>query len=744
MLQLGNDIINESSQVEAGQLFIKYVNDQVAVSTIEEYINVHSKRLDDKYVTFLREHSSDIQEEWNNNSWYNTMNWFASKSLFNKYCLRQKGTGKKCESFNQLFTRVAYVYSATYNEFIKYLRMLQKRSFMPSSPTLINAGLKEGQFSSCFLLRMRDDMTSIRDSYNAIWDISMKDGGVGCDISRIRNSDIQGLYRSGGLHPLVMLIDGLVNYIQRAERRSAINLTVRCHHIDVLDFSEMRLPSGDPHSRVDIATNLTILMSNLFYERLEKDEKWTLFCPKYTPLINETYGEEYNKHYIAYEQDDTIPSSAKRVISAREMMKQITTCQINSGLPYLMNWDCANYKSNQRNLGYISGPNLCLEIVQYTSDDEHAVCNLASLSLPYFVHNCTIQYDLLSSHTRSLVYALNRLIDHNYYPTEPSRNSNMRHRPMGIGVSGFADMLYKLDTTFEDDEAMNVNSKVFACMYFNALCASVQLSITEGKYQSFEGSPLSEGKFQFDLWSDEWKMRYNKDNPLNKPVDPTTWGQKPYKLSNDIIIEPSWDSLRKAITTYGVRNSLLMALMPTSTSASALNNAETVEAHQGNIYTRSFSEGSFPIVNEHLRNDLLSIGAWNKYTIDIIQSDRGSVQKLYRFIKDNRHLYPSCNDMDRLKFVVRKYKTMMEIDPYRIIVLAAQRSRYICSSCSSNIYLSTPTQKQLTNLHVFANKMGLKTGMYYLRQLPSMDSLKLTTSPEVKRYVSSGGCEACD
>lgn len=441
-------------------------------------------------------------------------------------------------------------------------------------------------------------------------------------------------------------------------------------------------------------------------------------------------------------------------------------------MPYILHGDAVNMKSNQKNLGYIRCANLCLEVCEFSSEDETPSCNLSSISLRAFVRKefdfskmssiAEIQKELtrcydfnkLGRISARLVDNLNQVIDRNTYFIETIKNSNMRHRPIGIGVSGYAEMLHQLDLPFQDKDYPNqphsvvrmLNKMIFSCIYWNSLVASMELAIKDGKYSTFDGSPLSEGKFQFDLWKEEYQMISDRiDSQIRKEedddeIEPSTWGQVPCAIdvdSNGVgVLGPTWSGLRKMIQLFGVRNSLLIAIMPTATSSQPLRNGETVEAHQSNIYSRKVLKGAYPVVNRYMVWDLKKIGLWNKEIIGLIQANAGSISILPKYIRDNLEKFPDFDQWKRLDHICQKYRTMWELSTKIFLQLAADRGRYVCQSQSTNVYSDDPSDIQLMAIHNYAQHLGLKTGMYYLRQRAAVDPIKITIDPDLVKYVN--------
>jgi ribonucleoside-diphosphate reductase alpha chain len=469
------------------------------------------------------------------------------------------------------------------------------------------------------------------------------------------------------------------------KRKGAFAIYLEPWHADVYDFIELRKNHGKEELRArDLF--LALWVPDLFMKRVEENSVWSLFSPDEAPGLADCHGSAFEELYIRYERE----GRARRAVSAQELWFAILDAQIETGTPYLLYKDAANRKSNQQHLGTIKSSNLCTEIIEYTSPDEVAVCNLASLALPRFVRDSIFDHQKLFEVTYQVTVNLNRIIDHNYYPVPEAQRSNLRHRPIGIGVQGLADTFIRLRLPFESDAARQLNRDIFETIYFAAMSASRDLAKQEGPYETFQGSPLSEGRFQFDLW-----------------------GVKPDSGRWD------WEQLRSEVKQYGVRNSLLVAPMPTASTSQILGNNECFEPYTSNMYTRRVLSGEFIIVNKHLLRDLIELGLWNNRMKDRIISANGSVQDISEIPADIRELY----------------KTVWEIKMRSVIDMAADRGAYICQSQSLNLFVNAPTPAKLTSMHFYAWKKGLKTGMYYLRTQAAAQAVKFTVDNQAGKNM---------
>ncbi len=606
--------------------------------------------------------------------------YFGFKTLEKSYLLRIDG--QIVERPQHMYMRVAIgIHKEDVGSAIETYNLMSERWFTHATPTLFNAGTPKPQMSSCFLLTMKDDsIDGIYDTLKQTAKISQSAGGIGLAIHNIRatGSYIGGTNgTSNGLVPMLRVFNDTARYVDQGggKRKGAFAVYLEPWHADVFEFLDLRKNHGKEELRArDLFYALWIC--DLFMKRVEADEEWSLFCPNEAPGLHECYGEEFEKLYTQYETE----GRARKKIKAQELWFAILESQIETGTPYLLYKDAANSKSNQQNLGTIKSSNLCTEIMEYTSADEVAVCNLGSLALPRFVAEGKFDFEKLFEVTYQVTKNLNRIIDNNYYPVEEARNSNMRHRPIGLGVQGLADVFILLRLPFESDMAKMLNKNIFETLYFAAMTASKDLAKEQGAYETFKGSPLSKGIFQFDMWG----------------VQPTD--------------RHDWDGLRKEVIEYGVRNSLLVAPMPTASTSQILGNNECFEPYTSNIYTRRVLSGEFIIVNKHLLKDLVQLGLWNNNMKNKIIANNGSIQNIEEIPVDIKELY----------------KTVWEIKQRNIIDMAADRGVYICQSQSLNLFVDNPTAAKLTSMHFYAWKKGLKTGMYYLRTQAATQAVQFT------------------
>jgi ribonucleoside-diphosphate reductase alpha chain len=612
--------------------------------------------------------------------------YFGFKTLTRSYLMRLYG--KIVERPQQMLMRVAIgIHKDDIQSAIKTYNLMSEGWFTHATPTLFNSGTPKPQMSSCFLLTMKEDSISgIYDTLKSCAQISQSAGGIGLSIHDIRatGSYIKGTNgASNGIVPMLRVFNDTARYVDQGggKRKGSFAIYIEPWHADVFDFLDLKKNHGKEEQRArDLFYALWI--PDLFMKRVKENGEWTLMCPHECPGLSDTHSAEFEALYTKYEQE----GKGRKTIKAQDLWFKILESQIETGTPYMLYKDAANSKSNQQNLGTIKSSNLCTEIIEYTAPDEVAVCNLASLALPKFVtEEGTFDHDKLFEVTYQATLNLNRIIDNNFYPVEEARNSNMRHRPIGLGVQGLADAFIMLGFPFESEEARALNREVFETIYFASMTASKDLAKVDGPYQTIKGSPVSKGVFQFDMWG----------------VTPTNrW---------------EWDLLKDEVKKHGVRNSLLLAPMPTASTAQILGNNECFEPYTSNIYTRRVLSGEFIIVNKHLLKDLVREGLWNKDMRQKIMAANGSIQNIQDIPQ-------------RLKDL---YKTAWEISQKAIIEQAADRGAYICQSQSLNIFMENANFGKLTSMHFYGWEKGLKTGMYYLRTKAATDAIKFTVDKTV-------------
>jgi ribonucleoside-diphosphate reductase alpha chain len=608
--------------------------------------------------------------------------YFGFKTLERSYLLRMNG--KVVERPQHLFMRVAVgVHGSDIDAAIETYNLMSERWFIHATPTLFNAGTPKPQLSSCFLLSMTEDsINGIFETLQRCALISQSAGGIGLSIHNVRatGSYIKGTGgTSNGVIPMLRVFNDAARYVDQGggKRKGAFAVYLEPWHADVFEFLELKKNHGKEELRArDLFYALWI--SDLFMERVKSDSDWSLFCPNEAPGLYDVYGEKFEALYHQYEQE----GRARKTVKARDLWTAILESQVETGTPYILYKDAANRKSNQQNLGTIRSSNLCTEIIEYTAPDEVAVCNLASLALPKYVVNGQFDFDKLVEITRVVTRNLNKVIDINYYPIPEARNSNMRHRPIGLGVQGLADAFILCGMAFDSEEARQLNKDIFEAMYFAAVTESCDLAEKSGAYETFQGSPMSKGLFQFDLWDVTPSGRWD------------------------------WASLRERVKKHGLRNSLLVAPMPTASTSQILGNNECFEPYTSNLYTRRTLAGEHIVVNKHLMRDLVRLGLWNDEMREAIMAANGSIQGIEVIPQNIRDIY----------------KTAYEISQKVIIDMSADRGAFICQSQSLNVFMEAPTFAKLSSMHFYAWQKGLKTGMYYLRSKAATDPIKFTLS----------------
>ncbi|XP_049582511.1 ribonucleoside-diphosphate reductase large subunit [Syngnathus scovelli] len=618
-------------------------------------------------------------------------NFFGFKTLERSYLL--KINGKVAERPQHMLMRVAVgIHGERVDAAIETYNLLSERWFTHASPTLFNAGTNRPQLSSCFLLAMKDDsIEGIYDTLKHCALISKSAGGIGVAVSCIRStgSYIAGTNgNSNGLVPMLRVYNNTARYVDQGgnKRPGAFAMYLEPWHFDVFDFLELKKNTGKEERRArDLFYALWI--PDLFMKRVESNQDWSLMCPNECPGLDECWGEEFEELYTRYEKEGRV----KRVVKAQQVWYAIIESQTETGTPYMLYKDSCNRKSNQQNLGTIKCSNLCTEIVEYTSHDEVAVCNLASVALNMYVTpERTYDFKKLAAVTKVIVKNLNRIIDINYYPVPEAERSNMRHRPIGIGVQGLADAFILMRHPFESPEAQLLNTQIFETLYYAALEASCELAAEHGPYKTYPGSPVSKGILQYDMW---------------QRTPTTLW---------------DWALLKEKIAKHGVRNSLLLAPMPTASTAQILGNNESIEAYTSNIYTRRVLSGEFQCVNPHLLKDLTERGLWGEDMKNQLIANNGSIQEIAGIPDDLKQLY----------------KTVWEISQKTVLKMAADRGAYIDQSQSLNIHIAEPNYGKLTSMHFYGWKQGLKTGMYYLRTKPAANPIQFTLDKQKLKETS--------
>ena len=614
---------------------------------------------------------------------------FGFKTLERSYLL--KLNGQIVERPQHMLMRVSIgIHLDDIDAALETYELMSKRYFTHATPTLFNSGTPKPQMSSCFLLAMKDDsIDGIYDTLKQTAKISQSAGGIGLSIHNVRatGSYIAGTNgTSNGIVPMLRVFNDTARYVDQGggKRKGSFAIYVEPWHADIFDFLELKKNHGKEEMR---ARDLFYAMwtPDLFMKRVEQDAEWTLMCPNECPNLYDVHGDEFDELYLKYESE----GKGRKTIKARDLWEKILESQIETGTPYMLYKDAANRKSNQKNLGTIRSSNLCTEIMEYTSADEIAVCNLASIALPMFVKDGKFDHQSLFDVTVRVTKNLNRVIDRNYYPVKEAENSNFRHRPVGLGVQGLADTFIMLRLPFTSEKAKELNQDIFETLYFAAVTASTEEAKKDGPYETYKGSPMSKGEFQHNLWG-------IKDEELSGRWD--------------------WASLRKTVKKQGVRNSLLVAPMPTASTSQILGNNECFEPYTSNIYTRRVLSGEFIVVNKHLLEDLVERGLWNEDMKQELMRNNGSIQNIEGIPEDLKELY----------------RTVWEMSMKDIIDMSRHRGYFIDQSQSLNLFMEGATMAKLTSMHFYGWKSGLKTGMYYLRTKSAVDAIKFTLDNKSK------------
>lgn len=665
------------------------------MTDLYEYVNPRTGKpaalLSDEVYQVIKENAELLDSTIIYNRDFN-YDYFGFKTLERSYLLKLNGA--IVERPQHMLMRVSVgIHLNDLDAAVETYNLMSKKYFTHATPTLFNSGTPKPQMSSCFLLQMKDDsIEGIYDTLKQTAKISQSAGGIGLSIHNVRatGSYIAGTNgTSNGIVPMLKVFNDTARYVDQGggKRKGSFAIYLEPWHADIYDFLELKKNHGKEEMR---ARDLFFAMwiSDLFMKRVEGNEDWTLMCPNECPGLYDTHSEDFEALYTQYERE----GKGRKTVKARELWEKILESQIETGTPYMLFKDAANRKSNQKNLGTIRSSNLCTEIMEYTAEDEVAVCNLASIALPMFVKEGTFDHKELFNVTKRVTKNLDTVIDRNFYPVIEAENSNMRHRPVGLGVQGLADAFIALRMPFTSDEAKQLNQEIFETIYYAALTASNEIAKEKGTYQSYKGSPISNGEFQFNMWG-------VKDEELSGRWD--------------------WGKLRKSIMKDGVRNSLLMAPMPTASTSQILGNNECFEPYTSNIYTRRVLSGEFIVVNKHLLEDLVNLGLWNENMKQALMRANGSIQNIDGIPEDIKELY----------------RTVWELSMKDIIDMSRQRGYFIDQSQSLNLFMENANYAKLTSMHFYAWKSGLKTGMYYLRTKSAVDAIKFTLDNTKKKEV---------
>lgn len=671
----------------------------------------HNPLISDRVYNFIQTYGNSIDNHLDHSRDY-LIDYFGFKTLERAYLFRIDGT--IIERPQHMWMRVAVELHGDLNnrnalgDVYETYALMSLKYFTHATPTLYNAGTTHPQLSSCYLVAMEDD--SLDGIYSTLKDcaiISKYAGGVGLHIHNIRatGTHIKGTNgHSNGIIPMLKVFNATARYCDQGggKRAGSFAIYLETWHLDILEFLEIRKNHGDEESKSRDLFN-ALWVSDLFMQRVKDDENWSLFCPHECAGLSDCYDEEFVALYTKYECE----GKAKKQIRARKIWNAILDAQMETGTPYLLYKDAVNRKSNQKNVGVIKSSNLCCEVTLYSDSNETAVCNLASVALGNFVDEQTkeFDYELLHNVVKVVTKNLNKVIDLNYYPTEKTRTSNLRHRPIGIGVQGLADAFVLMDVAFHSDEAKRINSRIFETIYHGALTQSIELAKVDGPYSTFDGSPASNGILQFDMW--------NSENESS---------------TDDYQYHYCWNDIKEDIKRYGLRNSMLIAPMPTASTSQILGFNECFEPFTSNIYSRRTLAGEFIVVNKYLMKELIQLGLWNEKVKNNIVAHHGSIQQLTTLPEHIRN----------------KYKTVWEIPMRHIIDMSADRGRFICQSQSLNLWMEDPVPNKLTSMHMYAWQKKLKTGMYYLRRKAKHQAQQFTIEPtKALTAVEPTQCDTC-
>ncbi len=664
-------------------------------SHVDKITGKYSPMISDELFRISRKYEREINEKIDYSRDLDNFDYFGLMTLKKNYLGSIEGS--VVERPQHMFMRVALgIHGEDIKSAFETYDLMSNKYFTHATPTLFNAGTPKPQLSSCFLLSMTEDsIEGIYETLSRCAKISQFAGGIGLSVHNVR---AKGSYIAGsrgfssGLLPMLRNFNETARYVDQGggKRKGAFNIYLEPHHADIFEFLDVRSNRGAEELRArDLFISLWI--SDLFMERVKSDDEWSLFCPNSANGLCDVHGEDYKRLYEKYEAE----GRAIKTIKARDLWFKIVDSQIETGTPFMLYKDAANRKSNQKNLGTIRSSNLCTEIIEFTDKNQVAVCNLASICLNRFVkEDGTYDFEKLHEVTKVVTKNLNKVIDINFYPVKEADFSNKSNRPIGIGVQGLADTFAMMKLSFDEPDARTLNKQIFETIYHAAVETSMEISKEDGPYKTFRGSPMSEGKFQFDLW--------------NEVVDSGMY---------------DWEKLRDDVMTYGIRNSLLLAPMPTASTAHIFGNMEAFEPFTSNLYVRRVSSGEFVFINKHLLKELIELDLWNDNVRDKLIEDRGSIQNI-----------------DEIPLDVRKrYRTVWEMPQKSIVDMAADRGAFICQSQSLNIHMKSANQKKLTSLHFYAWERGLKTGMYYLRNTPSVEAVQFTVDKsKVKKMERKG------
>lgn len=762
--ELGYNISDFKFSKIAGRLLVEH-NRSVAPKTFLDAMKTIKESkvgVPNEIWDFIRSHAKILQDEIDKYKSFEDdyYDFFSGSVMCTFYSKKIKGTIVETPSY--VFMRSAVQAGHIYGigKVLEYFNLYITGRATPPTPFMNNACTLKSQLGSCFLMNFDDTMKSIlKTSYEAGM-VSSEVGGLGIGMSRIRNNSIRDNGNSQGVVPICVMLNDIIRLCNQGSlRKGAVTVTLAIWHYDIPSFIPVVRKGLDRNTTAPDINN-AIWTCRLFYERLKNNENWTLFSPDQVPDLLELYGDAFEARYQEYENDPRV--TRKKVVSAKEIHDSIIDVRIETGMPYLMNGDSINEKSNQKHRGMIDLTNLCTEIVEYCRPGLPAVCNLHSLNLYAFYKNTSSRnfvevydFDSLADSTRSTVEILNSVFSTNYYPLDTLNpltgevikrgkiaKANKIDRPIGLGVAGFSDVIQQMELDIESDETKVLNKMIFSCIYFNAWATSVNEAIKHGIYETFEGSPSSEGILQFDMWMTSYKDRVKKYGkvPFVKeedllPIEPCEWNQNEIKLDNGDVIKPTYDDLRRAIREYGTYNCMITSNMPTATSASVRGVCETTEMPQSNFYSRKLLAGAFPMINNYLQSKMKDIGLWNEEIVNYLKENRGSIKDYSKYLAANG--VTNVGILNRVKQLEGIFKTAFESKCMKMIDLNADRSIYIDQSISMNHYLAKPDRSTMIKLDMYCYYKDMKTSNYYIRQ-PSNDITSFTSDLSLKDKIERG------
>lgn len=774
----GRDFRDYNVMVAAGQLAIRNLSNTTP-KNVTEYVEKLSHILHDDVKKYLLDNQVVIDQLLIEYDWTNyRYDYISAMSMIGLYLLRDTYAGNPIEMPIHLYMRCcAHLHLNSMDQFTEAFIGMCRGEYTVPTAAMLNLGTKTPQTAACFTSVVPDTLEGISQNQEFLYHISAGKGGNGLSFSHIRHSEINGAMMSKGLVPTMKQFDDTIGFSKQGRARNgAMTMFFEPWHIDVISGIDSLDESIGNHSDHIIHSDICLWLPWVFWDRVREGREWTLFCPKYVPDLLELHGHQFTEQYELYEKDQSIPDKYKVKIDARDLLHRISSLWQKKGKPFMMNSDSANYKSNHKHLGKIKGGNLCLEIVEH--NDTINVCNLSSISLSSFGKvsvNKTwddirknYDFDKLTDITHICVKNLNNMIDIGYSPLtkvlrawqsqmkDPILEANKKFRSLGLGVQGLSTLFQRMDLCFDDELAARLDETIMACILFNSLAQSIQLAVINGPCEAHIGSPASYGKFQFDLWKDEWEERWHgkgcrlvPDGSVFDPVNPADWGQQPIILTNQygevFTIEPSWSSLREAMVMFGLYNSLLLALMPTMSSAKPLRNSESVELHPSNLYSTDLIYGSYPVVNYMMFKDLTDLGLWSEGLSHHIINCEGQIDTIDEYFQTIGISY----DHQRIEYLKLKYRGAMMISPKMIKLREFRRNKYVCQSTSSNVYMKHSNPQKLEALAIMADELGLKTIQYYLYQMSPArnvnvasiyDTLTPTDKVEKKIVCTDGMC----